>query len=98
MLQLADYIDWNIKNIQETIRRELGWESPEESEHMDCVIHPIQKYIQTRRFPEIELDRLRFAKLIIMLGQMTREEAPYKLLQNSKTQDSKTALDRSSKT
>ena len=90
MFQLAEYIDWNTKNIQETIRRELGWESPEESEHMDCIIHPIQNYIQTRRFPEIELDRLRLAKLI-MVGQMTREEALYKL-QNSKTRDSKPAL------
>ena len=92
MFQLADYIDWNIKNIQETIRREVGWKSPTESEHMDCIIHPIQNYIQTRRFPEIELDRLKFAKLI-MVGQMTREEALHKL-QNSKTQNPKPALDR----
>jgi N-acetyl sugar amidotransferase len=90
--QLADYIDWNYRNIQETIVKELGWESPGESEHMDCIIHPLQNYIQMRRFPEIELDRLKFAKLI-MVGQMTREEALYKL-QNSKTQDSKQALDR----
>ena len=87
-----NYIDWNYRNIQETIERELGWESPEESEHMDCVIHPIQNYIHMRRFPEIELDRLKFAKLI-MVGQMTREKALYKL-QSSKTQDSKPALDR----
>jgi hypothetical protein len=45
---------------------------------MDCLIHPIQKYIQIRRFPDLDLDRLRFARLI-MAGQMTREEALNKL-------------------
>jgi predicted subunit of tRNA(5-methylaminomethyl-2-thiouridylate) methyltransferase len=71
---LPDYMDWNYNIILETIQRELEWASPEETEHMDCIIHPIQKYIQIRRFPELDLDRLRFARLI-MAGQMTREDA-----------------------
>jgi hypothetical protein len=75
---LADYVDWNYNNILETIQRELDWTSPEENEHMDCAIHPIQKYIQIRRFPDLDLDRLRYARLI-MAGQMTREEAISKI-------------------
>jgi len=71
---LADYMDWNYNIILETIQRELEWAAPEETEHMDCIIHPIQKYIQIRRFPDLDLDRLRFARLI-MAGQMTREDA-----------------------
>ena len=73
-LQLPNYIEWNYKVIHDTITRELEWEAPEDSEHMDCKIHLIQKYIQKRRFPDLDLDRLKFARLI-MAGQMTREEA-----------------------
>jgi hypothetical protein len=75
---LADYMDWNYQDIVNTIQNELEWTSPEESEHMDCIIHPIQKYIQIRRFPDLDLDRLKFARLI-MAGQMTRQEALRKL-------------------
>jgi N-acetyl sugar amidotransferase len=71
---LAEYMDWNYKIIMEKIQEDLDWVSPKETEHMDCLIHPIQKYIQIRRFPNLDLDRLRFARLI-MAGQMTREEA-----------------------
>ncbi|MGB9615412.1 MAG: hypothetical protein ACPL3B_07925, partial [Fervidobacterium sp.] len=76
---LADYIiDWDYNTIYDTIRKELGWTSPSESEHMDCVIHPIQKYIHNRRFPDLETRRLTFARLI-MAGLMTRQEALRKL-------------------
>jgi predicted subunit of tRNA(5-methylaminomethyl-2-thiouridylate) methyltransferase len=75
---LAEYVDWNYDVILDTIRNELDWTSPEETEHMDCIIHPIQKYIQIRRFPDLDLDKLRYARLI-MAGQMTREEAMRKI-------------------
>ena len=77
---LADYVDWNYDIIYKTIQKELDWTAPSESEHMDCIIHPIQKYIQIRRFPDLDQDRLRFARLI-MAGQMTRKEALEKLAQ-----------------
>jgi N-acetyl sugar amidotransferase len=79
---LAEYTDWIYDDIIETIKRELNWAAPEEIEHMDCVIQPIQKYIQVRRFPNLELNRLRFARLI-MAGQMTREEALCRLEKQS---------------
>lgn len=75
---LADYIDWNYNEIYTTIRRELGWTSPSDSEHMDCLIHPIQKYIHNRRFPGLEMRRLIFARLV-MAGFITRQEALRKL-------------------
>lgn len=75
---LADYLDWNYQTIQDTIRNELGWTAPEESEHMDCLIHPIQKYIHNRRFPNLEMNRLTYARLV-MAGFMTREEALHRL-------------------
>lgn len=88
---LAEYVNWNYDVILNTIKNELDWESPEESEHMDCIIHPIQKYIQIRRFPDLDLDRLRFARLI-MAGQMTREEA-MRNLENPAEQCPKPVLD-----
>jgi hypothetical protein len=80
---LADYIDWNYNIILDTIQRELDWTAHEETEHIDCIIQPIQNYIQTRRFPDLELDRLRFSRLI-MAGQMTREEALNRLKKPAK--------------
>ena len=71
---LADFVPWNYEIIFNTIRKELDWSAPSEAEHMDCIIHPIQKYIQLRRFPDLDQDRLRYARLI-MAGQMSREEA-----------------------
>lgn len=75
---LADYVDWDYKIIHDTITQELGWTAPEESEHMDCTIHPIQKYIHNRRFPSLEMRRLTYARLV-MAGLMTREDALNKL-------------------
>lgn len=75
---LAGYVDWDYKVIHDTIRRELDWVSPQESEHMDCLIHPIQKYIHNRRFPKSEVRRLTYARLV-MAGAMTRDEALQKL-------------------
>ncbi|MGD6852177.1 MAG: hypothetical protein ACQCN6_08985 [Candidatus Bathyarchaeia archaeon] len=77
---LADYADWDYDVIQKTIRSELAWNAPEESEHMDCIIHPIQKYIHNRRFPNVEMQRLTYARLV-MAGFMSREEALRRLQQ-----------------
>jgi len=41
---------------------------------MDCIVHPIQKYIQNRRFPGLEQERLVQARLV-MAGQISRDEA-----------------------
>ena len=75
---LADYIDWNYDEIYSTIKRELDWTAPSEAEHMDCTIHPLQKYIQLRRYPDLDQDKLRYARLV-MAGQMSREEALEKI-------------------
>jgi hypothetical protein len=74
IFNIADYVDWNYQTIYNTIREELSWEAPVESEHMDCIIHPIQKYIHNRRFPNLNMTKLTLARLV-MDGQITREEA-----------------------
>lgn len=82
---LAEYIDWDYDTIYRTIRDELGWKSPSEAEHMDCIIHPVSRYIHNRRFPGLEVERLTLARLV-MAGQVTREEALLKLEKDPKVQ------------
>jgi hypothetical protein len=77
---LAGYVDWDYRTIQETIQKEVAWTAPDESEHMDCLIHPIQKYIHNRRFPTLKMNRLTYARQT-MAGLMTRQEALQKLEQ-----------------
>jgi hypothetical protein len=71
---LAEYIDWNYDIMNDTIRKELSWSAPSDSEHMDCMISPIQKYIHNRRFPGLEMKKLTLARHV-MSGRIKREEA-----------------------
>jgi hypothetical protein len=75
---LADYIDWNYELIYDTIKKELDWTSEQNSEHMDCIISPIQEYIHNRRFPGLEMKKLTLARNV-MAGLISREEALQKL-------------------
>lgn len=77
-INIPDYFEWNYSLIEDTIRKELDWVAPTESEHMDCLIHPIQRYIHDRRFPDLSVKRLTYARLI-MAGLMTRAQALSKL-------------------
>ena len=74
-LNLADYIEWDYDSILLTISKELGWQAPpDRTEHMDCVIQPVAKYLHNRRFPGAEQRRLTLARLV-MAGDILREEA-----------------------
>jgi len=74
-LNLADYMEWDYKSMLNTIRRELGWQSPpDRTEHIDCLIQPVAKYLHNRRFPGAEQRRLTLARSV-MVGNILREEA-----------------------
>jgi hypothetical protein len=75
---LADYLEWNYEHIYDTIKKELDWISDKNSEHMDCIISPIQEYIHNRRFPGLEMKKLTLARYV-MAGLISREEALQKL-------------------
>ena len=80
-IRLPDYINWDYTAIYQTITEKMDWQSGDRSrEHMDCQIHPVTTYLHNRRFPGLEIDRLTMARLI-MVGQMTREEALQKINQ-----------------
>lgn len=79
-INLPDYMEWNYAAMYRTIKEELGWKSPAgaEEEHIDCAIHKASAYIHDRRWKGSELKSLTYAGLI-MAGQLTREEALYRL-------------------
>ncbi len=78
-LKLPDYMEWNYDRIYNTIIEKMGWQAPPENrEHIDCTIHPVTTYAHNRRFPGLEIRRLTMAALI-MVGQLTRQEALKKL-------------------
>jgi hypothetical protein len=78
-IQLPDYIDWNYKEVFETIKNKLKWmEEKDESEHSDCRVTNIVDYIRFRKFPALIPGLLRFSKLITC-NQMMKEEAVRKL-------------------
>jgi hypothetical protein len=79
-INLPDYLEWNYATMFRTIKEELGWASPDgtEEEHIDCAIHKASAYIHDRRWKGSDLRSLTLAGLI-MAGQLSREEALYKL-------------------
>ena len=89
---LPDYVDWDYNIIYDTLRNELNWTAPPENEHMDCIIHPIQRYIHDRRFPDLSLRKLTLARLV-MAGFMTKNEALSKLEDEPREQCQKRIMD-----
>ena len=78
-IKLPDYMEWNYDTIYRTITEKVGWQAPPDNkEHVDCIIHPVTTYAHNRRFPGLEIRRLSMARLI-MVGQLTRQEALIKL-------------------
>jgi hypothetical protein len=88
---LADYWDWTYNTMYDTIGRELDWKAPSEAEHMDCIIHPVSRYIHNRRFPGLEVERLSLARLV-MAGQITREEALRRLEAEPRRHDAEAVM------
>lgn len=78
-IKLPNYMEWNYDTIYRTIIDKIGWQAPPHNkEHIDCIIHPVTTYAHNRRFPGLEIRRLTMARLI-MVGQLTRQEALKKL-------------------
>jgi hypothetical protein len=78
-INLPDYIDWNYDEIYETLQRELSWKShKEEAEHTDCKANDIVHYIRRRQFPALDIEKLRYSKLVTA-GILSKQEANEKI-------------------
>lgn len=74
-IQLPDYVDWDYQEITDTLKRELGFESPDNSHgaHFDCVLAPVSEYLKNRKYG-ISQETLRNS-VLIREGRITRDEA-----------------------
>lgn len=69
-----EYLNPEMRKVQDTLGEELGWESPsDELEHGDCLLNPIKDYILNRRWGCSELTGAYSA--LVRNNEMTREEA-----------------------
>ncbi len=81
-IDLPDYLDWNYDEIFKRISSDLGWKAHRaDAEHSDCKVDNIVNYIRYIKFPALIPEMLRFSKLVTA-GQMTREEAKWKVSKN----------------
>ena len=86
-LQLYDYVEFLPDVILKTIKIEMGWTQPEgEYEHIDCLLHEMQHYVNIFKFEGITLHTF-YRSYLVRLGIKTRDEAllqEYEELQNQK--------------
>jgi hypothetical protein len=74
-VQLYDYVEFSAEKIAKTIKEEMGWTTPSgEFEHMDCLLHEMQHYVNIFKFDEITMHTF-YRSYLVRLGSLTREEA-----------------------
>ena len=74
-IQLYDYVEFSAEKIAKTIKEEMGWTTPSgEFEHMDCLLHEMQHYVNIFKFDEITMHTF-YRSYLVRLGDITREEA-----------------------
>ncbi len=74
-INLPDFLPWKIKEIEETIKREIGWLTPDdERDHIDCRFAPVKNYLKNKQASPFIFKQEKFSQLI-RDGQITRDEA-----------------------
>jgi hypothetical protein len=74
-IQLYDHVEFSAEKILNTIQEEMGWTKPEgEFEHMDCLLHEMQHFVNIFKFKEITQHTF-YRSYLIRLKEMTRDEA-----------------------
>ena len=86
-LNLYDYVEFSPDVILQTIKNEMGWTQPEgEYEHVDCLLHEMQHYVNIFKFEGITLHTF-YRSYLVRMGIMPRDEAlslEHEELQNKK--------------
>jgi len=75
MIQLPDYIQWNMKDIPDFLEQTLGWRRPPNihASHFDCTVFPIKGFLKYRKFG-LSQETIKNS-VMIREGAMSREEA-----------------------
>ena len=78
-INLPDFLPWKIKEIEKTLKREIGWQTPDdEKDHIDCKFVSVKTYLKNKQVPHFIFKQEKFSQLI-RDGQMSRGEALRKL-------------------
>jgi hypothetical protein len=74
-LQLYDFVEFAPDKILKIIQEEMGWTKPEvEYEHIDCLLHEMQHYVNIFKFEGITMHTF-YRSYLIRIGILTRDEA-----------------------
>jgi len=77
VITLGEYVDWDLREIRETIQERLGWQAPSEMDHTDCIFDPVSDYFLVKKWGFSRKTVIYSAR--IRDGQMSREEAVRKI-------------------
>lgn len=74
-IKIADYVDWDLRTVVQTVKDEYGWEEdPERYTHFDCFADPVVHYLRKSRSKDLTENTLNYSAEI-RVGLMTREDA-----------------------
>lgn len=75
VIQLPDYLDWDVSKITRTLIDEVGWRIPQPGleTHFDCIAHPLSKYLEFKKYGFDQTTITLSAQ--IRHGKVTREQA-----------------------
>jgi len=77
-ISLPEYMNWDDKEIKDTIYKELGWQKRQDgsSDHIDCLFAPLKNFFVVQKWGFGE-KTTKYASMV-RAGQLTREEAVQK--------------------
>jgi hypothetical protein len=75
LIQLPDYIEWNIREIPHILSAELEWEHPPDvhESHFDCALFPVKEYFKFKKYG-LTQETIKNS-VLIRQGLMSRDEA-----------------------
>jgi len=75
MIQLPDYIPWDLKKMPTILMENVGWKQPlnSHSSHFDCTIFPVKEFLKFKKYG-LTQETIKNS-VMIREGLITREEA-----------------------
>ena len=81
-IMLPDYISWNSNQISKTLKEEVGWVAPVDEPHFDCIMYPVAKYFELKKYG-FSQNTVTYSALV-RANQMDRREALRKVEEESR--------------
>lgn len=86
LIQLPDYVEWDLMKIPGILKRELGWRQPagKHDSHFDCSLFPIKEFLKFKKYG-LTQETIKNSTLI-REGMMTRDEAMERMALEQRTE------------